>query len=184
MCTGFTSFWLWEIEEIFLRKLSVGSAFSLRSPVKDFCYVVCTYVLREAFHLHGGGVVWQNHKTFSHESWKFLLLYSHGFAAASFFWSSIQAHWVQAPIWSSILIFVHSTIWRDFSKRLRSHCISSRLSRLQWIEKSPPNQIHDIHFLPFAAFSGQRPAHLKTTKRRRRRYLAPMMMSKRIPKIM
>ena len=109
---------------------------------------------------------------------------SHGFAAASFFWSSIQAHWVQAPIWSSILIFVHSTIWRDFSKRLRSHCISSRLSRLQWIEKSPPNQIHDIHFLPFAAFSGQRPAHLKTTKRRRRRYLAPMMMSKRIPKIM
>ena len=44
--------------------------------------------------------------------------------------------------------------------------------------------IHDIHFLPFAAFSGQRPAHLKTMKRRRRRYLAPMMMSKRIPKIM
>jgi len=31
---------------------------------------------------------------------------------------------------------------------------------------------------------GQRPAHLKTMKRRRRRYLAPMMMSKRIPKIM
>jgi len=31
---------------------------------------------------------------------------------------------------------------------------------------------------------GLRPAHLKTTKKKRRRYLAPMMMSKRIPKIM
>ena len=52
----------------------------------------------------------------------------------------------QSPIWSRILIFVYSTIWRDFSKRLRSHCISSRLSRLQWIEKSPhkPNTWHSF----------------------------------------
>ena len=49
-----------------------------------------------------------------------------------------------SPIWSSILIFVHSTIWRDFSKRLRSHCISSRLWRLQWIEKS-----HQIKYMTF-----------------------------------